>query len=740
MNPTSTPTPPPTATDLPLLEGSPGGGYRPLWELTPDEFAEFAVTPLSKAGDSIWALPVTTMGAQQWDGRLNWSMELFNGSCLNDPEHAMRQGWAQKLMALLLHAPSKGESPAAGSMAMFQIGFKWLISWMVSRCIHTPGEFNPGEYIEDLPRYIAEANGDDRDTTEAQVRRALHIIPYLWSERRLLHKWGVSSLTEDPFRHHGIYYYGQTIATKLIGWTPPLPDEVAIPLFNEVAWWLGQPAEDVIRLLEYVQDPLAGAEIEVATLNSKTGIRTQKAGEGKKARINRANRSLAEFSFSSLPGETNPWHAPLDAAFERDGATPQVEARILFDAVREACALSIQGMSGMRISELLGIEAGLDVSTGLPKGVRVESSATGLYEVFIIRTVMSKTEKGLPREMDWVLGMRPHGSQDEPLPVRALRLLNRLHAPWRDRARTTRLLFQGGNGATLPIKTTALGAMDSARMRDGMKRFIARWVDLSALPDQSKHRTKDNNLVEWRETKGTIFKSHMLRKSWAQFMFAVDPLLKPAIQLQFHHLSLAMTDTGYISSNLLLVHEMDSMATQATQLMILEMVNGENPLAGKMGEQLEQATRDLAARVNGLPTSDAYKAVVRFCESAQLPIFFSPHGACMPLQTHSMRCHDEAGTSLLLRKQPNARTRQPSLCAGCNCFVLDARHADFWVTRYLENWLAYKRAESSGHASDFKVIKERALQASKLLKKIGINVANFDSQIEKTLEAEHVAS
>lgn len=276
-------------------------------------------------------------------------------------------------------------------------------------------------------------------------------------------------------------------------------------------------------------------------------------------------------------------------------------------------------------------------------------------------------------------------------------------------------------------------------MRASMKRFIARRVDLSALPDQSKHRSKDNNLVEWRESKGAIFKSHMLRKSWAQFMFAVDPLLKPAIQLQFHHLSLAMTDTGYISSNLLLMTDMDSMATQAQNLMILEMLHGENPLAGKMGELLEHATQDLAARVKGLPTSDAYKEVVRFCESAQLPIFFSPHGACMPLQTHSMRCHDEAGTSLLLRKQPNARTRQPSLCAGCNCFVLDARHADFWSTRYLDNWLAYKRAERSGDATDFKVIKERALQAGKLLKKIGINVAKFDSQIEKTLEAEHAA-
>lgn len=732
MNPT-----PSTAIDLPLQDDSPSGGYRPIWELTQEEFVEFAVTPLSKGGDLVWALPVTSPGAREHKCQFNWSIGLFDGSRLSDPQHASRLAWSRKLIALRLHAPTRGEPPAALTLPSWQAGFKWLISWMVERCIHTPGELIPAEYIDDLPRYIAEMNGDDEDISEAQVRLALIPLSLLWSERRRLGKWGVSCFVQDPFPDHGAYHVAKAIATRLIGWIPPLPDEVAIPLFNQVAWWLGQPAEDVIRLLEYVQDPLAGTEVEVATPMSSTGMRTQKAGLSSVARIRRAGRFLAEFKFSLITGDTKPWHDTLDAAFERDGAKPLMEVRVLFDSVREACALCIQGMSGMRISELLGIEAGLDVQTGLPKGVRVELSATGLYEVFIIRSVMSKTEEGLPREMDWVLGMRPQGSQEEPLPVRALRLLNRMHDPWRERAQTTRLLLRGGEGAVLPVKTTALGAMNCEKMLMGMKRFIARYVDLSALPDQSKHHIKDNNLVEWRDSRGASFKSHMLRKSWAQFMFAVDPLLKPAIQLQFHHLSLAMTDTGYISSNLLLVREMDSMATQATQLMILEMLNGENPLAGRMGEQLEQVTKDLAALVKGQPKIDAYKEVVRFCESAQLPIFFSPHGACMPLQTHSMRCHEEAGTSLLLRKQPNARTRQPSLCAGCNCFVLDARHADFWVTRYLDNWLAYKRAGNSADAHGFKVIKERASQAGRLLKKLGINVAKLDRQIEMKLEAEN---
>lgn len=710
--------------------------HRPLWEMTQSEFDEFQVTSLSKGKDNVWRWKNTTPGQSETLARLNWSQKLIDGSLLTDKRHTRRLAWAKKLVALIWHAPADGIVPAAGSMGGYQQGLKWLISWMAMRGMHTPDELNVEEYLEDLPRYIAE-RAEEEEITSAQIQRALKILPNLWSERRLLAKWGVTSLDQDPFRERSLFQIAKSLSTKAIGWIPPMPDEVAIPIFNKVAWWLGQPAEDVIDLLAYVEDPRAGIEIEVAVGRYRSMRR--KALVGGKARRCRKNQFIADFVFSTLPGESEPWHEAFKENYEGDKADgPHPRIRHLFEAVRDACAMCIQGMSGMRISELLGIEAGFDLVSGLPKGVRMELSASGLYDLFLIRTVLSKTETGLPREMDWVLGMRPKGSIDEPLPVRALRLLNKLHEPWRGHATTTQLILSSAIGMHLPVKTAALAEMKVDKMRPAMKRFISRWVDLSGLPDESRHKMKDNDLIEWRESQGEILMSHMLRKSWAQFMFAVDPSLMPAIQLQFHHLSMAMTDSGYIGSNMSLLNDMESVATQARNLMILESVLGHNPLAGRMGEELEQATKKLAAQVKGLPTSDAYREVVKFCENVQLPIFFSPHGACMPMKTHEMRCHDEAGTSLLLRKLPNARTRQPSLCAGCSCFVLDARHASFWAERYLDNWLAYKRAERSGDVSGYKVIKERGEQAGKLLKGIGIKVVQLDRQIEKTLEAEYV--
>lgn len=94
MNLTSTPTIPQSAIELPLPIVSPAGEYRPLWELSPDEFALFAVTPLSKGGDTSWAVPIVTPGVTQAKCKLNWYVELFDGSRLTDPQHAERLVWA----------------------------------------------------------------------------------------------------------------------------------------------------------------------------------------------------------------------------------------------------------------------------------------------------------------------------------------------------------------------------------------------------------------------------------------------------------------------------------------------------------------------------------------------------------------------------------------------------------------------------------------------------------------------
>jgi hypothetical protein len=103
----------------------------------------------------------------------------------------------------------------------------------------------------------------------------------------------------------------------------------------------------------------------------------------------------------------------------------------------------------------------------------------------------------------------------------------------------------------------------------------------------------------------------------------------------------------------------------------------------------------------------------------------------MPLSPGKMRCHEVAGTSRWLNREPNYTVREPSLCAGCACFVLDGRHSEFWQDRFIKNWASWKQAERNGQTGDFRVVKDRANQARALLTRLGLDAAPLEAIAEE---------
>jgi hypothetical protein len=612
-------------------------------------------------------------------------------------------------MASIFLSPSDGNPPAPGSVINYSVGIKWLISWMVMNGFRLPHELTPNviaQYIEDLPRLIVDEQ-DDEVIGESQVTRALYILLPLWRQRRVLSKMGIEPIPQFPFLKRSPHVIAKQIATKPGGWIKPLPDEVAIPLFNKAAWFLETPASDLLQLLPNVIAARGGQTI----------------------RLKKIHYYLNNFHFRVPEGELEPWHVSFT---EWSGPIFRGRIREIFEAVRDACVFLIQGTSGMRISEVLGIKAGIDPITGFPNGVQIEESITGLYEWFIIRTDLYKTQR-TPLKVEWVLGMRPKGSDKIPLAVKALIILNSIYSFWQGNAKSDRLILSLQNNNALPHPNGSLDPICAQRLSDSLKRFIGRWIDLSCLPDESVHKIEDRDLVVWREQRGKNFSSHMLRKAWAQFTLAVDHRLLPAIQMQFHHLNLAMTEGGYIGRNPLLVETLNAVTRQQRNLLIYETVTGQGLLAGRMGEQIEKATQGLRDEISNLPTTEKWKRVVEFCEHSELPIFFSPHGKCCPTRTSEMRCQDEAGVPIWLREGPNFSTREPSLCSGCACFILDSKHQSFWVDRYINNWISFRQAESVGLSGQFRVVRERAEQAGKLLHKIGVDTEPLDQEISEAL-------
>lgn len=698
-----------------------------LQELTPDELAEHWVSEHSQFKDVRWVFTNFTNGSRNATSTINWAMTLFDDSKLTDQRHSNRLRWAKILILSVLTLPAKGRAPSPGAISGLQNELNVFLSWMSARGIHTPAELSPcviEQYISELPVFVSNReyyddadDADDEGIGVAVFDRALAPLVRLWDQRAHLKLFNVEQLAQHPFEGKGAHSIALKLATKAQGWIMPLPDEVAIPLFNSATRWLGVPADDIIRLLEVFKT---------------SGIDDLAQGNAKKSRLKAEKSFLLEFSFSTADGESRPWREPLC----RHKNAAWVEMREIYELIRDAATLTIQGMSGMRVSELCGIENGINEESGLPAGVRLETSLTGLYEWFVIRTEISKTKEGLPREVDWVLGMRPLGSSDIPIAVRALIVLNKMSEPWRAAANTTKLILSSRVGQTLARPSTSFNRMTSDGIRRGMKRFLERGVDLSNLPDESARKISDNDLVRWRESKGSIFTTHMLRKSWANFTLACDSRLLPVIQMQFHHVSLAMTEGGYIGKNPVLVDALESISRQRTNHAIFDLINQRSVFAGRMGEHFESQVKKLREKLAGLPVSERWSRTVEWVDENQIKMFFSSYATCAPLKRSEMRCHDETETPIWVRHHPNFETREPSLCAGCANAVMDRSHKEFWVSRYVGYALSLEveKRQRGNVAPEQRVIEFRAAQALAILKKLSVSVEELDSRLTLELE------
>ncbi|MCE7798700.1 hypothetical protein LWE61_19405 [Sphingobium sufflavum] len=437
-------------------------------------------------------------------------------------------------------------------------------------------------------------------------------------------------------------------------------------------------------------------------------------------------------------------HAMIDAASLEQGccSLPLINVtqrvRQLLLAICSAAHLVIQATTGMRIGEICGIKAGIDPATGRPRSVQVQDSLDGLSEVFILTADLSKTEE-TPRAVPWVVGYRPKGSIDLPPAVQAIVILERLLGPLRDLVDTDDLFVALWSRRGIAKTSSGASRINVDRLRDGAKNFIAEWVDLTTLPDEAVRKTADKELVAYRESHGRIIKTHQLRKSFGYFASNIDRRLMPMLQMNFHHVSAAMTDGAY-TGNPVLERDLNDVRYQNLALESLEIARGGSGMAGRYGEQLElKIVTELGTRVAGLSTEDAYLEAFVYVEEAGIDrLFFEPYGICGALSASEMACHDAGGTTDVARWEPrltpNYETRQPSLCSGCSCFAIAPRHLPYWETRYIDNAAQLRVFEAVGRTGPLvdgalALTQAQAQQALAVCRKLGSNMDELESRL-----------
>ncbi|MES1934572.1 hypothetical protein T35B1_18298 [Salinisphaera shabanensis T35B1] len=221
---------------------------------------------------------------------------------------------------------------------------------------------------------------DESDTREAgtspsQVRNRIYVLKRLYTQGPALEEAGIDLMPSDPFPDGGISKAVNRIATRAIGWIPPLPDDVAIPIMSAAARFIGVPANDIISLQDHFINVFNG------DLAASRHPRKLAAGTA----------SLMSFDFSVIPGEAKPWREPIqstclrqyDRTETRSTLTPVMQLRRLIMQVLGAAAVVVQSYVGMRISEICSlVTESVDQETGLPSCINVRRSNSGLNQIF----------------------------------------------------------------------------------------------------------------------------------------------------------------------------------------------------------------------------------------------------------------------------------------------------------------------------------------------------------------------
>lgn len=689
---------------------------RKLHLLKAEQLEDKAVSSFSLWNDVGWTFDNETAGAERTG--INWRIKFEDGTLLTDAEYSDVLDWCKRFVWSLLVAPGNGTGPlSVSSLDSLGVGLKILLIWMLENNYRLPSELTPeaiSDFCDDLPDRIS----DTGVITEAQVWLPIRTVSQLWKQRKAMTKAGCPAMLIHPFNGENSHSAARRISSQERGWIMPLPDEVVVPILNRAFWFLGAPANDILELIHqmyeaYFQEP-----------------GTHWNGEGISRHISaiRAKKVSNKFEFTD-EGNDSWWLTRLVS-----GSISKEDIRTLFVDLAGACIAILQGATGMRISEIAAINAGMDDMSGLPVSVEIRKSASGLFELFYLKSHLAKGEES-PRAVDWLMGMRLVGSTDIPPVVTALMVAQRLFDPVRWLAGTDRLLVSLPPGSGLPKSEAGVGPIYGKHLREWLRGFVERWVDLREIPDQSKRPTKTNDLVEYKLTKGRCIKPTQFRKTFASFSIQVSSSLIPALAMHFRHMSHAMTEQGYIGSNPVLLADRDSIAAQKTASIFFDLAGGNSRVAGRRGAHLLEHLEEAREKVIGSDVPSTWRNAEKLAGQLGTIAWFQIDGACLPLDSNNMLCHKEAGTQPFAQKlQPNHEFRRPSTCAGCANYLITSDNREFWVNRYRQNSLAVKQFAKLGSIGSLAVFEKRSSVAGTWLRMLGEDLERLDGDVNSSLK------
>ena len=675
--------------------------------LSQEELKGVFVSTISKWNDIVWEFdPVSREAVQKF--RINWNIGLGENGCLTDPCHSELLDYFKRLVWSLFTDRRGGRLLKIASAGRIASGMMRLLPWMAANKITSMSMMTPDatdDFLDDLVKSIAEEDEDD-EVTEGKVGAPVWLLSQAWKQSEIF-SGVVGSPEKDPLRGVTANSLEVGLATKVRGWIPPVPDLVAAAILEKALWFISHPEID--SFLSFVESYVDHESRIVSRLASQSA----RAAARSNFILNEAD-NIPGFFHSHIRSVMRSARTEAYSSEDLTGAL-----KFLFYDVATACLVIIQALTGLRSGELCSLTGEMAPDGGLPACIVKRRAKSETLDIYYIKATLTKTVDS-PEKFEWVAGCSLPNSQELPLAVQAIILLQRLFKPVRAMTTYSSLWLNTSTPRGFSSFEETGKATVSALSRL-QKNFVIRNVDLANLPDSDRDGT---NLIPYRESGGTCLRPHQWRKTFAQWMYRYDSSLIAAISEQFKHLSLAMTEQGYIGNDPLLLEALDSARTQETVNFFYEASTGGRRVTGAFAKRIEAHIDELSKLIDRRSEKKSKGAIKRWIETNDIRIHFADHGKCLiSLTPDSSKCNQVSSSNTFKNSSPNFKTRTPSLCSGCDCFAVDGQHAAFWQQRYRENSSSWIRAKRIGMEGEYKIAGLRAAQAKQILNVLDLSTS-----------------
>jgi integrase len=552
--------------------------------------------------DTVWYLAPTNALDEARSVQLHWNFPLPSGRRFTDEPYTSLLDSARQLVALIrVRSLSTGLPQRASTVGGYFMYLRVLLRWMDREGFMRFADLDAQAVMRFQCAIRSRTAANGKNLAPTTVQKYLYLLAYLYRFRRELD----DALQIDPFPGQsagGIAQVREGERPRM----PYTPEHVAVALVQGAIEFLSH-APGILHARDVYAESVSRSRARHLSPVTASGL---------------ATRALQE------------WQA--DAGGKAPPILSTIDLERQIDMLYAACFVVISYLVGLRVSEILHLQAGC-------VEYRCRDAGDGGQAItVIVGTIFKREAHYHGRRHEWVA---------PPVAAQAIEILETLSAGHRSRSKRNDLwLRRRDSGVTewQPDFPGELALPGSGRMCHLLMRF-SRWLNLPG------HEGKP-----WRLT------THQGRKTFSRFVALRDRSALFALAQQLGHRERAVTDTSYAGTDYRLNEEIDSAILQQS-VNAWEYMLSTPALGGRAGAEI------VARRPHfkGATLKEDIRSYARMLVDAGLVLGVCDWGFCVYREGHSACLGNAAG--------PNPARREPSTCARCRNFSVSVQHRPYWV-------------------------------------------------------------